>query len=485
MDPVERLLTQAAAHEDANRPQAAVALYRQVLALQPRRPNTWFNLARQLRLVGESAAALSAYQEALNHRVSQPEEAHLNRGVIYSDDLRDGDQAEREWRSALRLNPRYTPALINLANLQEDRGSRDEALAVYETLLRTAPNHPMGLARYAALKGVDSPGDPLLARLRAAVASAQCTDEDRAGLCFAQGQLLDACGAYDEAFAAYSQANRFSRALAQRQGLRYDRLAQERLVDELMRTFPLAQAPAMPSADAAPLFVCGMFRSGSTLTEQVLAAHPDVTAGGELSFIPRLVATQLQPYPAAVSRVTPVAWQDIAARYRQQLAAVSHGARRVTDKRPDNFLHIGLIKTLFPHARVVHTTREPADNALSIFFLHLDHGMAYATDLADIAHYIGQQQRLMRHWQSCYGDDILAFAYDSFVREPRAAAEKLLAFCGLPWDEACLSFHQLRNMVRTPSAWQVRRPVFSTSSGRWKNYQKHLGPLLAALGDAA
>ena len=485
MQSVDRLLIQAAQAEDSGRPQEAAALYQQALAREPNRPNTWFNLGRMLRLAGQPTAALQAYHQALRRGVSQAEEVHLNRGVIYSDDLRAGAEAEAEWRAALALNPRYVPAWMNLANLHEDRGHRGEALAAYEQLLRLAPASFEALARYAALKGVASPADPLLQHLRAAVASPQSKPLEKASLCFALGKLLDECAAYDDAFVAYTEANRFSRAAFGPGTARYDRLAQEQLVDRLIASFPLAQVPAVPSSGPAPIFVCGMFRSGSTLTEQVLAAHPLVAAGGELNFIPRLVAAELQPYPEAAAQASAAQWPSWAARYREQLSLVGQGAAQVTDKRPDNFLHIGLIKTLFPQARIVHTTRHAADNALSIFFLHLDPAMAYATDLEDIAHYMGQYRRLMAHWRACYGDDILEFPYDDFVQDPRSASQRLLAFCGLPWDEACLHFHELRNMVRTASAWQVRRPVFTSSSGRWKHYRQHLGPLLRALGESS
>jgi hypothetical protein len=317
------------------------------------------------------------------------------------------------------------------------------------------------------------------------VASPASSALQKASLSFALGKLLDGCAAYDDAFAAYCQANAFSRAAAARVAPRYDRAAHERFIDRLIQAFPLRHPPQLASTGPAPIFVCGMFRSGSTLAEQVLAAHPQVKAGGELHFIPHLAATRLQPYPEAAAAVAFADWQDMAARYRQHLAAVGAGALRVTDKRPDNFLHIGLIKTLFPQARIVHTTRNAIDNALSIYFLHLDHGMAYATDLEDIAHHLVQYRRLMAHWQATYGDDILEFPYDDFVLDPLAATERLLRFCGLPWDEACLNFHQLQNMVRTASAWQVRRPVFQTSSGRWAHYRRHLGPLIAALGGHA
>lgn len=153
----------------------------------------------------------------------------------------------------------------------------------------------------------------------------------------------------------------------------------------------------------------------------------------------------------------------------------------VTDKRPDNFLHIGLIKAMFPNARIVHTVREPLDVILSNWFLHLDRSMGHALDLGDLAHWHGQYLRLMRHWKTLY-PDILDLDYDALVVEPRPAIERLLAYCGLDWEEAVLDFHRAAAPVRTASVWQVREPLYRRSSGRWRNYERHLGAVKAALG---
>ena len=163
--------------------------------------------------------------------------------------------------------------------------------------------------------------------------------------------------------------------------------------------------------------------------------------------------------------------------YLKSLSQLFPGAMHVTDKRPDNFLYIGLIKRLFPAAKIVHTTRDPLDNCLSIFFLHLDPGMRYAFDLMDIGHYYAQYRRLMAHWKSLYGADILDFDYDTFVREPEASTRRLTDFCGLDWEDACLSFHTAARAVKTASVWQVRQPVYRQSSGRWRNYERQLEPL--------
>ena len=294
--------------------------------------------------------------------------------------------------------------------------------------------------------------------------------------------MLDECGAWNAAFAAYAAANADSRRGGAAGTALYDRRAHERFIEQLIAAFAPDQAVAAPQPQGnRPVFICGMFRSGSTLCEQILAAHSRVAAGGELSFLPSLVRTELAPFPATMATVTQAQLDQLAARYLDLLARLFPQGDRVTDKRPDNFLYIGLIKRLFPDARIVHTVRNPLDNCLSIYFLHLDHGMSYALDLADIGHYYIQYRRLMEHWRALYGADILDLDYDALVREPRPAIERLLEFCGLGWEEGCLSFEQTARAVKTASVWQVRERLYQRSSGRWRNYAGQLAPLAAML----
>jgi hypothetical protein len=290
--------------------------------------------------------------------------------------------------------------------------------------------------------------------------------------------------AYDEAFDAYAAANKSSRNSAPSGRVLYDRARHADLVDQLIETFgPERYAASALEVSPPPIFVCGMFRSGSTLVEQVLASHPRVTAGGELDLLPAIVRSELAPFPSAMSRTSPAKLAALAARYRQDISKLFPDADIVTDKRPDNFLSIGLIKLLFPNAKIINTTRNPLDNCLSVYFLHLDHSMGYALDLMDTGHYYRQYMRLMAHWKSLFGADILDFDYDAFVREPKPAVEKLLGFCGLNWDDACMSFHQATSTVKTASVWQVREPLYRRSSGRWQNYERHLVPLRTYLGE--
>lgn len=476
-EPAEALMALASRLRAAGRAEEAAQAYRRLLAIRPDLPDSWFNLALMERRAGRFEAALAAYDEALRRGVSGPEEAWLNRGVIHADDLGRPDLALKDLEAALAIAPDWPPALLNLGNLHEDMGRREAAAETYARALAVAPGHPVALARSAGLARLTGTGDPVIEDLRAAVGRAGLSADDRAELGFALGRALDQVGAYDEAFAAYAAANAASRA-ADPDGAPYDRAAHERFIDSLIAAFPEPAAPAA-DADGAPIFICGLFRSGSTLVEQILAGHGRVTGGGELGLVPGLTRAAVG-YPQALAGAGAEVIGRLRTLYLDGLKTARPGADVVTDKRPDNFLHIGLIKAMFPAARIVHTVREPLDVILSNWFLHLDRSMPQALDLEDLAHWHGQYVRLMRHWKALY-PDILDLDYDALVVEPRPAVERLLAFCGLDWEAGVLDFHKAAAPVRTASVWQVREPLYRRSSGRWRNYERHLDGVRAAL----
>ena len=477
----QALIARARSMEQAGRLAEAAAAYERLLAQAPALPNSWYNLARLQRRLGRPDAAMASYQRALDLGVEGPEEVRLNRAVILSDDLRRPDEAERELNAALALSPSYVPALLNLANLAEDRGRRERAVALYERVLSLDPRCWLALARYGSLQPPKDADDAIVARLRAALSDPAAGPADRIDLGFALGAVLDGRGAYDEAFAAYADANALARRAAGPRAL-YDREGHERFIDRIIEAFTAERVAALRTdSEAAPVFICGMFRSGSTLTEQILAAHPRVTPGGELELLPRMVTGELSPFPESMASAEPAALERLARAYAAAVARLFPDAELVTDKRPDNFLYVGLIKTLFPKAKIVHTRREPLDNCLSVYFLHLDPRMAYALDPVDAAHYLRQERRLMAHWKALFGEDVLDFSYDTLVRDPEPAVERLLGFLGLEPDAACLRFHELDNAVRTASVWQVRQPLHRRSSQRWRNYERHLAPVRAYL----
>ena len=481
IDPAEALMALASRLRAAGRAGEAAEAYRRLLAIRPDLPDSWFNLALMERQAGRFAAALAAYDEAVRRGVSGPEEAWLNRGVIHADDLGRPDLALQDLEAALAIAPDWLPALLNLGNLHEDMGRREAAAQAYAQVLAVAPGHPVAMARAAGLARLTGPDDPVIAALRAAVSRPGMDVADRAELGFALGRALDQVGAYDDAFAAYAAANAASRAIDP-EGARYDRAGHERFIDSLIAAFP-EPAAAVADAGAPPVFICGLFRSGSTLVEQIMAGHSRVTGGGELGLVPGL-ARAVAGYPQALAGAGPEVFGQLRDLYLGGLKTARPQADVVTDKRPDNFLHIGLIKAMFPNARIVHTVREPLDVILSNWFLHLDRSMGHALDLGDLAHWHGQYVRLMRHWKTLY-PDILDLDYDALVVEPRPAIERLLACCGLDWEAAVLDFHKAAAPVRTASVWQVREPLYRRSSGRWRHYERHLDGVRAALGTAS
>lgn len=484
MSTPDEMVQEAMRLQAANRATEAMDAYVRVLKRWPTLPDCWFNLGFLLRQARRFDEALMCYQKALENGVAAPESAHLNRAVILADYLRQDAAAEAELKAALALNPEYVPALLNFAKLHEDRGQREQAQALYSQVMALDPRCFLALARFADLQPAGSFDAPLMDRLRAAIASDTTPVDDRAVLGFALGRALDAGGDYPGAFAAYTAANRDSRLSLLPVEVRYDRTAQERMTERLIAAATPPPVPAATQAGSArPIFVCGMFRSGSTLAEQLLAGYPGVAAGGELDLLPAAIAAELQPFPESLATVSAAKLAQIAGRYREQTARLFPGAQWVTDKRPDNFMCIGLIKTLFPDALIVHTTRDPIDTCLSTFFLHLDHRMSYALDLMDVGHYYRQYRRLMAHWNRLYGADILTLDYDALVHQPETTAAALFASLGWVWDPRVLDFAAANRTVRTASLWQVREPLYRRSSGRASHYALEVAPLRAYLAD--
>jgi tetratricopeptide (TPR) repeat protein len=484
------MVREAAILQRQNRLNEAADTYRRLLARWPDHADSWFNLAVLERRLAAFTEALSSYQRALDAGVSRPEEAHLNRAVIYTDHLGLHREAEIELRQAIALNPAFLPAFLNLANLCEDLGRRDESMALYATMLSRNPTCHEALARLGNLL---PPGAALAAfvpRLERSLADPAASLADRASVGFALGRALDALGDYPKAFLAYADANRASRASAPA-AAPYDRKAQEDFVDRLIAApfgasrHDRGDAGGDPVPGPQPIFICGMFRSGSTLAEQLLASRLGVAAGGELDFLPRLIASELVPYPESLANLAEPRLRALAAAYRRSLATRVPGAAWVIDKRPDNFLHIGLIKRLFPAAKIIHTRRDALDNCLSIYFLHLDQSLSYALDLLDIGHYFREYQRLMNHWRRLFADDIFDFDYDDLVRDPEDVLQRAGDFLRLASRVDAPIVAPAGGAIKTASVWQVREPLYRRSSGRAAHYARELQALRGYLTGAS
>lgn len=472
----QELLRRASDLQRQGRVDQAIAAYEQLLSLNPSLPNSWYNLGFLQRHARQFKDALHSYERALSLGVSEPEEVYLNRAVILTDHLHRPDAAERELRKALEKNPIYVPGLLNLGNLREDMGDRSGAREAYGRAIAADPDNALALARLAGLSTSLELDASLAKQIKEKIGDPRTSLADQADLGFALARLLDAARHYDDAFEAARAANHASRTAS---GAQYDRRAVEQFVDRSISTF--TEPVRLETIGDAPIFICGMFRSGSTLVESILGIHRRVRTGGELDALP-LLARSIGGYPEAVARADAAQkgrWREA---YWREIPPAPTAPQLLTDKRPDNFLHIGLMMSIFPGAKIVNTVRNPLDNLLSLYFLHLDPSMAYALDLIDAAHWYGQYQRLMAHWRSVYPSRIFDVDYDLLVREPRMVIGRLVDFLDLKWEDKLLDFHRQVATVKTASVWQVRQPIHARSSGRWCNYDAYLFDLKAALG---
>jgi Sulfotransferase family len=309
--------------------------------------------------------------------------------------------------------------------------------------------------------------------MRAALASPVLEPKQRIRVHLALGKAADDLGDYEEAM------RHFDAAEAVRNGIvRFDLAKFEARVDRLIASFTpesLARAASIGLDDPMPILILGLPRSGTTLVEQILSAHPDVTAGGELSFwnehgSPWEQANSAQAQAELLSRS--------AYDYRQLLSRLAQGAARVTDKMPLNFQWAGLIHLAFPRATIIHCRRSPIDTALSIHQTHFNPHMLFPTGGESLVGYIRTYQRLCAHWRSVLPPErFIEIDYEALVEDPEPAIRRMVTACGLAWNDACMSSHRNARVVKTPSKWQARQPIYRHSIGRWRAYERWLGPL--------
>ncbi len=300
---------------------------------------------------------------------------------------------------------------------------------------------------------------------------------------FTLARALDAEDKYEEAFRYLERGNRLKAA-------QFDPEAHRQVVDRIIHTFSAEFFEARHGwgdLSRLPILIVGMPRSGTTLVEQILASHPDVTAGGELTYLNELskqLAADIPAleYPEAIAAASATQINALGEEYVRQLAMLSRGLPRVTDKLPPNFMRLGLIALCLPAAKVIHVRRHPFDTCLSIYFQNFEHEHAYAWDLTHLGAYYREYERLMDHWRRVVPLQTLEVQYEALVDNQEKLTRELLEYCDLSWDDRCLRFWETKRAVDTASLWQVRQPMYTRSVERWRHYESHLGPLRKARG---
>lgn len=459
----------------------AEASFRRCIALDETHAQARHNLGALLKERGERAEAESLFRETI---ALAPEmvDAHVNLGSALQALGRD-DEALAAYREALQLSPGYADAAAGEVSVLDRLGRVEEACARIRPLIETAPDNPDVITTFASVARRLGEEEKAMAALEGLLARHDLLATKREAALFALGKLCDARGRFSDAFEHYRAANSVrSHAFDLAEFSDYCARVRGTFGKELLRRLPRARDNSM-----LPIFVVGMPRSGTSLVEQILSSHPAVFGAGELTWLDQLSEALSQRmgttigYPECALDLSIRALDAAAAEYFTLLHAAGPGAERVVDKMPGNFMHLGLIEVLFPGSRIIHIAREPLDNCLSCYFQNFTQGHEYTADLETLGAVYREYEQVMAHWRSALTHPLLEVRYENLVANQEAESRRLVEFCGLPWDERCLRFHETKRVVRTASYDQVRRPMYRDSLARHRHYEPFLGELRSAL----
>ncbi len=502
----------------AGRLDEAIASYLDAIAIKPDHADSFNNLGNALRRAGRLDQASASYLRAIEIEPNHPV-AHRNLGMAQFDSNRL-EEAISHYQRALVINPNYAEAYGDLGNTFRTLGRFDEALAHYrkalaikpdyaeahnnlgvafkmlgraeearrafETAIQLAPRRVLFYAGLAEMRRFAEGDRHLAAMKQLARELATLGGEEQIQLHFALGKAFADLAQHDRSFRHLLAGNTLKR-----QQIHYDEAAVLAEFDRIRAVFTrglVQDKRGLGHPSSVPVFIIGMPRSGTTLVEQMLASHPKVFGAGELSdfhdAVVRFAAREAipQPYPEMVSSMTGPKLFALGADYLAHVRRMAPSADRITDKMPGNFLAAGLVHLALPNARIIHIRRDPIDTCFSCFstLFAADHPHAY--DLGELGRYYRAYAALMEHWHDVLPAEVMVeVQYETLVTDFEREARRIVAHCGLDWDDACLAFYRTQRPVQTASMLQVRQPIYPSSVGRWRPYEDWLGPLLAAL----
>lgn len=502
----------------AQQADASVEVFEKALSLKPEYLHAHLGIANALRDLGRRPEAMARYRLALALDPCFAEAYHYL-GAMYLEQDRKTD-AIAVLRKAVALKPNYLEARItlanaldneglleeakdvyrgiisdepksgaahnNLANILKSQGDIDEVITHYEQALELNPRNVQAYYNLSRAKTAES-DDAEIERMETMLGRQDLSEPEQVNIHFALGKMFDDLGRYDEAFPHFETGNELDNRTAA-----FDPRIHGILIDRLKRIFNkqfLSRRQGFGSESKRPIIIVGMPRSGTTLTEQVLASHPEVFGAGELSQVSHLVnaisaeVSGSPAYPESATDLDAVTACRLGDSYVTYVDRLSDGAAKVTDKMPANFMHLGFIHMFLPEAKIIHCSRDPMDTCLSCYFQHFTQPMPFSTAQESLGAYYRGYVEIMDHWREVLSTDIFEVEYEEMVGDHEGLCKRLVEFCDLEWDDACLQFHETERTVKTASSWQVRQPLYSTSVARWKHYEEHLGPLKEALGD--
>ncbi|MDR3689356.1 MAG: sulfotransferase [Fimbriimonas sp.] len=457
-------------YEAMGRDAEAADAYRRAVEIAPRWEEGYTYLGRLLVGHGNFTQAIEICETALN-LLPQSAQIHLIlaqalRGV------REVETAGFHLERAIELDPRIVLAAALWLN--ED-GRFEESAKLFKRSIEDRPRQGVAYFGLVKTRKINRDDNSLIDAMAQLVEEGGLPDKELAALQYALGKSHDDLGDYGEAIVHFDAAN----ALRYRiylQGKDFDREASilhREQTERMLSSSFLDERRHVSSSSDVPIFVVGMIRSGTTLLEQIIASHPDVGGAGEQRFWVSEIASAVD---VAAGRFDEARFAELIDRYLQVLRSLQPDSRRVTDKMPMNFYCAGLLHLAFPNSPIVHIKRHPVDTALSIYMTDLAKPPEFAHDRDNIVFAYREYEKIMDFWRSVIpGSSFLEIRYEDLVDDTPYWARKVIEFCGLEWDPACLDFHRNERQVSTPSMWQVRQPIYRTSVEKWRRYEPWLG----------
>ncbi|HET7673934.1 MAG TPA: sulfotransferase [Gammaproteobacteria bacterium] len=462
----------------------AVEAYRRALELQPDYPEVQTKLAELHAELGDTEAAAACYREMLAYH---PQSANLHhQAAMGFIELGDQDAARECTEKALELNCRFADAYNTLGIVLSNRGEFDAAAEQYRKAIAINPRNCQPHFNLTTVRRMARDDAELQALEKLHDNIAKLSRDDAVLLEFALGKAYEDIGEYDRAFERFTAGNRLKR-----ESMPYSSERQAAFFEDMCRVFDAGMFERHSEAGSdstVPIFILGLSRSGTTLIEQIIASHPQVHGAGEVKALYQSIDVLTQgvvedvDVPGQLERLDDAQLRQIGDDYLRRLQALAPDSPHITDKLPGNVVMTGLIHTLFPRAPLIFVRRDPIDTCVSCFNRLFTVGHHFSYDLADMGTFYVMYDKLMRHWLEVLPEGrALEVRYEDVVEDFETQARRIIEYCGLPWDDACLRFHENSSRVRTASLYQVRQPIYKSSVERWRRYEKHLGPLLEAL----
>jgi tetratricopeptide (TPR) repeat protein len=514
LSPVRKLMALAAEHQKEGRLEEAERTYRRVLRDNPRNVDALrllalialqadklddgealllraieiapdfhqalLDLGRLRKDQDRFGEALECFDHALALEPNQPQAHYLRAGTLARASFTQ--EAIEAYGRCLALRPGHHGALLGMGHVLKAVGKYEDAVASYLACINATPNSGETYWSLANLKTYRF-DDATVAEMEARAAAQGENVQSEVNFLFALGKAYEDRGDYERAWEFYRRGNE-----TQRRQVQYDPVQAEVMNDRITEVYSAEFVESLRGAgnpDPSPIFILGLPRSGSTLLEQILATHTDVEGTSELPYVGRLASSLNHNrkdginYPEAMRELAPANVAALGTQYLE-LARIHRrlGAPRFIDKMPNNFPNVGLIALMLPNAKIIDARRHPLDACLSCWRQLFAKGQNFTYDLTEIGEYYLQYQRMMDHWARVLPGRVLTVQYEEVVADFEAQARRLLGFCGLPWQDACLRFHESERPVRTPSAEQVRQPIYDRSVGHFRHYEHHLQELI-------